>query len=123
MSTEYNKHHILYCRKTWDKGYAKKLRDHWYLHALVPAKGLHEKIHKCLNSVPIPPHHCLVEAYKKIMELEREGGLYRRENTLVARINLLLMLWAKYPEAKATCAALKVQKAIAEDYYRTHPCR
>lgn len=123
MSTEYNKHHILYCRKTWDKGYAKKLRNFWYLQATIPAKDLHEPIHQLLNSVPVPPANRCVEAYKILCDLDRKAVLANRDDTLVARINLLLSIWAMHPDTKPTCAALRVQKAIAEEYYNKHPRR
>lgn len=122
MKSEYNKHHILYCRKTWDSGYAKKLRNHWYLQAIIPAKDLHEEIHRFLNSVPLPPPNRCVEAYKVLNDLDRKGVLDNREDTLMARISLLLSIWACHHDTKATCAALRVQKAIAEDFYKKHPC-
>lgn len=115
-----NTHHILYCRNTWDRGYAKRLRDHPYMQVKIPVKGLHEPIHKVLNCVPMPKPSRCVEAYKILKDLDNKGAL-KKDADIIVRLNILLCIWEGYPDLKPTCAALRVQLAMAEDYYKAHP--
>lgn len=117
---ETNNHHILFCRRTWNKGGAKALRNHWYMQVEIPMHGLHEPIHQILNGVPVPSGRRCAEALEEIKHLEQVGAL-KNNATIVTRINVLLCVWEGLPDMQATCSALRLQKALAEDYYKTHP--
>lgn len=117
---ETNNHHILYCRRKWNKGGAKVLRSHWYLQVEIPMHELHEPIHHFLNGVPVPSGRRCAEAIGEIKRLEKAGAL-KNNASIMTRIDVLLCIWEGLPDTEATCSALRLQKAIAEDYYNTHP--
>ena len=116
-----NRHHILYCRNTWSKGYAKRLRDFSWLIVEVPMKSLHRKIHDKLVCVPMPKGSRIKEAYVVLSELN-EKGVLKNDASLITRIDVLLCIWDGYTDCRSTCKALRVQRRIAEDYYNEHPC-
>ena len=111
-----NNHHILYQRKFWDRGHAKRLRDFWYCQVELPIRELHNPIHHALNSVPVPDGSRCNEALIELKRLEELGAL-RPDASIVTRIDVLLCIWEGYKDCEATCKALKIQRAIAENYY------
>lgn len=111
-----NNHHILYQRRFWDRGNAKRLRDFWYCQVELPIKDLHNPIHHALNSVPVPDGNRCNEALTELRSLEELGAL-RNDASIVTRIDVLLCIWEGYKDCEATCKALKIQRAIAENYY------
>lgn len=116
-----NRHHVLYCRNKWSKGYAKRLREFSWLIVEVPMKSLHRKIHDKLDCVPLPKGVRIKEAFVILQGLASEGAL-KEDASLITRIDVLLCIWDGYTDCRSTCNALRVQRRIAEDYYNNHPC-
>ena len=120
MLQQTNNHHILYCRKNWSCGHAKKLRNHPFMQVELPAEGLHSKIHANLDAVPVPDLRQCKEAIQILHILEKKNALNRHAD-IFTKINLLLNIWNNTANMKPTCDALKVQLKIAEDYYNVNP--
>ena len=56
-------HHFLWMKRTWCKGWAKRLREHPYCGARLPQMTLHASIHQKMNSVPMPDANACKAAY------------------------------------------------------------
>ena len=86
----------------------------------LPAEGLHDKIHANLDAVPVPDLRQCKEAIQVLHILEKRNALNRKAD-IFTKINLLLNIWSGTTNMEPTCEALRVQLAIAEDYYNVNP--
>ena len=111
---ELDRHHILFPRKKWDTGLAKRLRDNLYLKAQLPV-DIHRELHRQIDRVPLPPATRIKEMVFILEDLRKNNKLDKDDN-FVGRINLLLNIWERYPECQPTCNVLKQQKQLVTDY-------
>lgn len=105
-----DKHHILYPRRTYDAGFAKRLREFPWLRVEIPMCK-HKVIHQEIERIPMPPAKRMKEALFTLERLASEGRL-DRDATLEQRIDVLICIWGRYPECTPTCNALREQKRI-----------
>ena len=111
----YDRHHILWQARMYNKGYAKRLRTHPWMKVKTPRDTLHKEIHNKLACIPTPPQKLCKRAYLALIELEAHGQL--RWGTLEERIDWLLDIWS-FEEAPYTVLALRDQKFIVHEFYR-----
>ena len=108
-------HHILFQKKHWQQGYAKALREHWYMGKYIPQATLHRTIHGKIHDIPTPNGKECKKAYLELCRLEREG-LISLNDTLEQRIDFLLEVW-KNDNCEATLAMLKWQRQVIHKFY------
>lgn len=108
-------HHILYQRKHWNIGWAKRLRNHPYMGKMIPIGTLHAEIHSKIHDVPTPNGVDCKRAYLKLIELERSGEINVKHDSLEKRIDFLIDLWEE--TCPATVAILVWQRQIAAKFY------
>ena len=53
-ASQFDKHHFLWTKASWNKRYAQQLRMHEYCVVLIPQYTLHKQIHKTINYIPVP---------------------------------------------------------------------
>ena len=100
-------HHILWYRRNYSKGWAKKLRDHWYCKVEIPRDTLHRQIHYEVAHIPVPRVISMKGALEQLALLERFGGI-SRDDSIEKRLLVLMALF--------DCAEPKTYKALKEQY-------
>lgn len=111
-------HHIFWCRKDYQRGWAKKLRDHWYCRVDIPMNTLHHHIHEGVSRVPPPRAISIKDALYQLELLERHGAIHPYDN-IEKRLYLLLALFdCCEPE---TYNALKKQYDIVRKHFHRNP--
>lgn len=110
----YNHHHILYQRKHWNNGWAKRLREHPYCWAYIPANTLHREIHAKIHDIPTPNGvDCKVAV--EALDSWLEAGLISLDDRLDRKIEVIAMCFrAKCP---ATTAMLDWQREVVSKFY------
>lgn len=108
-------HHFLWCKKDWQKPYAKLLRDHPYMGRYLPRFTLHAEIHHVIDCIPCPSEKLCKKAYLKLLELSRSGEIDDKFDSCERRLDFLIFEWANVcPE---TVNALRLQKQIISSFY------
>lgn len=115
---KFDVHHICWQRRKWGHGYAKKLREHWWLKVTIPTETLHHRIHEEIVSIPVPRESICRETYEAIVELEKRGSL-KHEQSFETRLQLLICLLDCVEPL--TADALKKQLSIVEEFYARPP--
>ena len=106
-----NTHHILYCRRNWNKGYAQKLRSHPYAKIELD-KEKHDKIHHFIFNVPVPNEEECMLAYE-LLNAELSLGLISLDDSAEDRILFFLCQFAFIED---THEALEKQLKIVRGY-------
>lgn len=75
-----DRHHTLWYKKSYSKGWAKKLRDHWYCIVEIPRDTLHRKIHYEVAYIPVPRAIIIKSALEQLDLLERFGGISNKDD-------------------------------------------
>lgn len=109
-----DRHHIVWYRRDYSKGWAKRLRDHWYLHVEIPRDTLHHQIHYEIAHVPVPRVISIKGAIEQLALLEKFGGI-SRDDSIEKRL-LVLMALFDCSEPR-THEALKKQYDIVCEFY------
>ncbi len=109
-----DRHHILWYRKEYSKGWAKRLRDHWYLRIEIPRDTLHRQIHYEVAHIPVPRVISIKNAIEQLTLLEKFGGITRKDNLEKRLLVLLALFDCAEP---ATHNALKKQYDIVCKFY------
>lgn len=112
-NTDY--HHILFQRRHWQQGYAKALREHWYMGKYIPRNTLHREIHGKIHDVPTPHGRECRKAFEELCRRE-QYGLISPEDSIAKRIDFLIEMWTE-DNCEATIAILKWQKQIVQKSY------
>lgn len=107
-------HHFLFQRKHWQQGYAKALREHWYMGIYIPRDTLHREIHSKIHDVPVPNGKDCKKVFEELVMLEREG-LINAEDSYYERLDFLIELWQE--KCPATVEILKWQRDIISKFY------
>lgn len=105
---------LCYPKSGWCRGYAKALRDHWYLKVIVPKYTLHSEIHRRVSCIPVPRGQSAREAYEQLMMLEHYGALAHYD-TMEKRLELLIALFDCVEQP--TAEAFRKQLQIAREFY------
>ena len=118
MPKKIDKHHLLWVRTDWSKGYAHALRGHWYFATDIPRETLHAQIHAELPNIPVPSGQSAKDAYEQVVMLESYGALHKND-PIEKRLRLLIMLF-DCTEPK-TAEALKRQLDIVRRFNKKAP--
>lgn len=111
-------HHIFWCRKDYQKGWAKRLRDHWYCRVDIPMNTLHHRIHEEIPQVPTPRVINIKDALSQLEMLEKYNAIHPYDN-IEKRLYVLMALFdCCEPE---THAALKQQYDIVRKHFYRNP--
>lgn len=113
-----DRHHILWPQHDWNKGYAKQLRDHWYMIVPVPMNTLHHKIHHNIMRIPVPRGICAKDALFQLEMLDKHGALHPYDN-IEKRLMVIMALFDCCEPA--TYAALEEQMNIVRKFYKSTP--
>ena len=84
----FDRHHILWTRRRWKKGWAGKLRSFWYLRIAIPV-SLHRHIHQAMNGVPRPNEALCESALYQLHYLD-EHHVLQKTDGIEKRIELLI---------------------------------
>lgn len=118
MKQKLDRHHLLWCRKDWNTGYAHALREHWYLRMTIPKSALHVPIHESVPNIPVPTSSSAKEAYAQLTLLETYGAIHKSD-PIEKRLKLLIALFdCQEPE---TAEALKKQLRVVQEYNKKAP--
>lgn len=109
-----DRHHILWYRRDYNKGYAKQLREHWYCSVEVPRETLHKKIHYEIAHIPVPRGSSIKSVLYQL-ELLQEYGAIHDKDPIDIRLMVLCSLF-RCIEPK-TYEALKKQYDIVCEFY------
>lgn len=105
-----NRHHILWIRRSWAKGFwSNKLRNHPAMIVLVDADA-HARLHELVEPIPVPSESACKDTYEQIKYLWGHGVL-NENSSLDIRIDVLIYCLAYV--ADPTVEALLHQKEIA----------
>lgn len=113
-----DRHHILWYRRDYSKGWAKRLRDHWYCSVEIPRDTLHHQIHYEISHIPVPRVISIKAALEQLALLERFGGINKDDN--IERRLMVLCALFECVEPK-TFEALKKQYELACKFYNHSP--
>lgn len=110
----YDTHHLLWYKKDYSKGWAKRLRDHWYCRVEIPRDTLHREIHSQTTHVPVPRVLSIKDALFQLGNLERYGGITHND-PIEKRLRVLMALFDCCEPA--TYDALKKQLDICNSLH------
>ena len=113
-----DRHHLLWYKREYSKGWAKRLRDHWYLRVEIPRDTLHHQIHYEVAHIPVPRVISIKSALEQLNLLEKFGGISSNDS-IEKRLMVLLALFDCCEPA--THAALKKQYKIVCEFYNKEP--
>lgn len=110
----YDTHHLLWYKRDYSKGWAKRLRDHWYCRVDIPRDTLHKEIHNQVSYVPVPGACAIKDALFHLNLLERFGGIGPND-PIEKRLQVLMALFDCCEPA--TYNALKKQLDICNSLH------
>ena len=113
-----DRHHILWYKRDYSKGWAKRLRDHPYCSIEIPRDTLHHRIHREVSHIPVPRVITIKSALEQLALLERYGGI-SKDDRIDKRL-LVLMALFDCADPK-TYQALKKQYEIVCEFYHINP--
>lgn len=111
--TPFDKHHIFYIRKDWNKGELDKLRLHHYCVVKVRRSTLHRYLHTHLAYIPAPNEHYATLIINHLKFLEDNKAITPKD-TLEKRLGVLISLF-EFVE-QPTADALKEQLKIVHEF-------
>lgn len=109
-----DRHHILWYHSEYDRGWAKRLRDHWYLKVEIPKDTLHRQIHHEVVHIPVPRAISIKAALDQLEMLNKFGGI-SGEDSLEKRLLVLLAIFECIEPN--TYNALKKQYDVVYRFY------
>ena len=113
-----DKHHIVWSKNDFSRGWPKRLRDHWYLCVRIPREPLHQEIHCRISHVPVPRNASIKVALAQLAILEKFGGI-NQEDDIEKRVSVLCALFDCVEPA--TYEALKAQLDIIHELDKKAP--
>lgn len=106
-------HHCLFMRRNWEKGWAKRLREHRYCGSQIPKNTLHRQIHEAVRNVPTPDDWYCAQIYEAI-ESWIEGGFIHIDDPIDKKLEMLIKCFqVKYP---ATAEALRKELEVVHQF-------
>lgn len=113
-----DRHHILWYKRDYNKGWAKRIREHWYCSIEIPRDTLHRTIHNEVSHIPVPRVCSIKSALEQLEMLEHYGGICR-DDGIEKRLMVLFALFDCCEPA--TAEALKKQLEIVHKYNKKAP--
>ena len=113
-----DRHHLLWYKREYSKGWAKRIRDHWYLHVEIPRDTLHRQIHYEVAHIPVPRVIAIKGALEQLNLLEKFGGI-NKDDSIEKRLMVLMALFDCCEPA--TYNALKKQYDVVCEFYKGAP--
>lgn len=108
-----DRHHILWYKRDYSKGWAKRIRDHWYCVVEIPRDTLHRRIHYEVSHIPVPRAVSIKSALEQLETLDRFGGI-SRSDSIEKRVMVLHALFdISEPQ---TANALKKQLEVVREF-------
>lgn len=117
--TPFDKHHIFYIRKEWNKGDLEKLRLHPYCIVKVRRATIHRYLHTHLAFIPVPTNYPVQNAIDLLKELE-EAKAISPKDTLEKRLAILIALFDHVEQP--TADALREQLKIVREFKKSLSC-
>lgn len=116
--TSFDKHHIFWIRKEWNKGALSDLRVHPYCVILLHRDTIHTFIHTHLAYIPAPSEFMAKEVIGHLEYLEKYGAISQKD-PIEKRLKVLIALFecAEQP----TADALKEQLRLVYEFYKKAP--
>ena len=111
-------HHLLWCRRPWNHGYAHQLRDHIYMGILIPRKTLHRPLHQHMQCIPVPADYLCLDAITRLDAAVRYHDIDVKHDPPSLRLQFLIELWED--RADATVKALKKEQRFFRNYEQKH---
>lgn len=87
-----DRHHIFWCKKDYNKGWARRLRDHWYCVVKIPTDTIHHQIHHEMDCIPVPKVFSIKKAFEQLDMLEKYGAIHS-DDDIEKRLKVLLALF------------------------------
>lgn len=114
-----DRHHIFWYHKDYARGYAKKLRDHWYCVIEIPRDSLHHRIHYEISHIPVPRSYAIKDALRQLELLEQYGSIHHADN--IERRLLVLMSLFDCCEPNTLEALRKQYNVVCKFYSQKSP--
>lgn len=109
VKTPFDRHHILYIRKEWNKGALNRLRLYHYCIVPVHRDTLHRYIHTHLAYIPAP-RGVIAQDVLEHLELLKKYGAIGDDDPIEKRLTVLIALFdcAEQPTADALREQLRL---------------
>lgn len=107
----FDNHHLLWTRRSYDRGYARALRNHPYCQALIPKETLHKNIHHALRCVPVPAGADAKNVFELLVWLERLE-LLDFDDPIEKKLKFLI----ENLKTESTVNALQAQLRVVENF-------
>jgi hypothetical protein len=111
--TPFDKHHIFYIRKEWNKGDLDKLRLHPYCIVKVRRSTLHRQLHTHLAYIPAPKE-CYAQKIIDHLKFLEDNKAIGPKDTLEKRLAVLISIF-EFVE-QPTADALKEQLRFVHEF-------
>lgn len=118
VKTPFDRHHILYIRKEWNKGKLELLRLHPYCIIPLHRDTIHRYLHVHLACVPAPSGKVVDEILEQLKYLEEYGAI-SRDDCIEKRLTVLIALFECI--AQPTADALKEQLRLVREFNKKAP--
>ena len=118
VKTPYDRHHIFYIRKEWNKGKLDKLRLHPYCIVLLDRDTVHRYLHTHLACIPAPSGRVVDGVLEQLGYLEERGAI-GPDDCLEKRLIVLTALFECI--AQPTADGLKEQLRLVREFYKKAP--
>lgn len=110
----FDKHHIFFIRREWNKGKLEVLRMHPYCIIPLHRETIHKYLHIHLACIPTPPPSIVEDVVYHLWLLEKNGAISPKDS-LEKRLIVLTALFECV--AQPTADALKEQLRIVREFY------
>lgn len=111
-STRIDTHHLLWPKAHYNVGYAKRLREFWYLSVEIPQRTLHAQIHRRVSVIPLPSGLACKMALEELVHLDNYGAIHA-DDPIEKRLEILISMF-KYV-SPFTARALEHQLRVVNE--------
>lgn len=116
--TPFDRHHIFYIRREWNKGKLGKIRLHPYCIVPLHKDTIHRYLHVHLACIPAPSGKVVDYVLEQLRMLEEYGAI-GPDDSLEKRLTVLIALFECI--AQPTADALKEQLRLVREFYKKAP--
>lgn len=109
----YDRHHLLWTRRSWEKGALRKLRLHPYCIVVLHRDTLHQYIHAKMTDIPVPKTSSVKAVLDHLALLEGYGAIGSND-PIEKRLNVLAALFDCMEQP--TADALREQLRIVREF-------
>lgn len=114
----FDRHHIFYIRREWNKGNLKRLRLHPYCIVYLRRETIHRYIHTHLAYIPTPMGSTINDVLFHLDYLQRYGGISDND-PIEKRLKVLIALFDCVEQP--TADALKEQLRLVCEFNKKAP--